>query len=346
MPITLGTDCSGIGGAEAALRKLGVQYNYLFASESSPPCRRLLEASANPPRIIYPDVTQRVKAPAVDLYVAGFCCQPYSSLGKGRGFEDERDTFVAVVTYLEVSQPTTFLLENVKGVLSRAGVWEAMRRRLTSIKDARTGEQVYNIDWKVVSPHHLGYPQSRQRLFIVGRNRAKLGLDKATTPFAWPDARPASTQGDLDKVLLSDEEALDAEPACARPLTPLAAGKLATIRAGLEARGDEWGHSRPVIVDPHVSSSARIRLGTIGTSRCITHNAYGFYILGRGRYLTSIEALRLQGFDRRDFDVKVLMEGTSRRERYGMAGNAIHVDTVADVLEPLVAALTGARDSL
>ena len=331
--ITLGTDCSGIGAPEIAISRLGQQFRYVFASESDPCCRRILEASQTPPEIISDDATKRSAAPPVDLYISGFCCQPYSGIGLRQCFEDERDTFFSILKYLRESQPKTFLLENVKAIMSYPNVWSTVVGSLQSIWDTEGDQAAYQLVWKVISPHQLGFPQSRQRVYIVGRHRRKLG--GASVPFQWPAPTAPPTQSDLHASLLPDDQVRQLEPECFRELTACVAAKLTTLKARLHAAGATWSADQPVIVDPN-TSAARLRLGTVGTSLCVTTRAYGFYILGKDRYLSSIEALRLQGFEHGDIEQRVLNEETPRRQRYKMAGNTMHIGTVQRVLGPLV----------
>ena len=71
-----------------------------------------------------------------------------------------------------------------------------MRRSLEDLQ--------YDVDCRVLSPHHFGIPQIRERLFIVGSRR---GLGH----FAWPDQKDAE---------LSIESVLDKSPLDARPIPP------------------------------------------------------------------------------------------------------------------------------
>ena len=41
--ITIGSDCSGVGTDAIALSRLGVRFENLFASDSDPHCRAVLE---------------------------------------------------------------------------------------------------------------------------------------------------------------------------------------------------------------------------------------------------------------------------------------------------------------
>lgn len=72
--------------------------------------------------IHYPDLTRRDcdVAPKSDLYVAGFPCQSFSTMGSQKGMtEDRGKIFNFVADYIRVAQPSLFLLENV-AFLSRA----------------------------------------------------------------------------------------------------------------------------------------------------------------------------------------------------------------------------------
>jgi len=51
----------------------------------------------------------------VDIYTAGFPCQPYSMAGKRKGKEDNRDLSATVQGYILEQQPRIFVLENVLG---------------------------------------------------------------------------------------------------------------------------------------------------------------------------------------------------------------------------------------
>ena len=57
--ITLATDCSGIGAPEVALKRLGVPYRYVFASEIDSHAKSILKVSHNPPKIMYGDLIKR-----------------------------------------------------------------------------------------------------------------------------------------------------------------------------------------------------------------------------------------------------------------------------------------------
>lgn len=101
--------------------------------------------------------------PAHDLLTAGFPCQPFSNAGKKRGVRDPRGTlFKEIVEVLAAKQPTYFVLENVKRLLSM----EKGRHFATILSSL--AELNYHIEWRLLNAMDFGLPQNRQRVFILG----------------------------------------------------------------------------------------------------------------------------------------------------------------------------------
>ena len=111
-------------------------------------------------------------APLVDLFFGGFPCQPFSSAGLKGGFADTSGRGIIVfflIQYIERKKPATFILENVKGLVTVfKHEFAEILDMLQNIKDSR-GNTVYAIDWKVLNAReHGGAPHNRERVFIVG----------------------------------------------------------------------------------------------------------------------------------------------------------------------------------
>lgn len=80
------------------------------------------------------------------------------------GFTDETKgtLFFQITRILEASKPKFIILENVKNLLSRDH-----GNTICVISGALT-ELGYNIKIIVMSPHQLGIPQLRERVYILG----------------------------------------------------------------------------------------------------------------------------------------------------------------------------------
>lgn len=108
--------------------------------------------------------TKASDIPDHDLLVAGYPCQAFSVAGRRLGFEDTRGTlFFDVARILKEKKPSTFLLENVKGLVNhdKGNTFKVMTDVLEDLG--------YHIHHTVLSPHtHANVPQNRERVFIVG----------------------------------------------------------------------------------------------------------------------------------------------------------------------------------
>ena len=123
--IKVGTDCSGFEIPIIALEKSGVSYDHVFSSDMDPHVVKMIEANHSP-RILYGDIRNRdvMQVPYVDLYVAGFPCQPFSVAGKKQGFWDEQGRgtlFFDIINYINEKRPKVFILENVRGLATING---------------------------------------------------------------------------------------------------------------------------------------------------------------------------------------------------------------------------------
>ena len=167
--IKVGSDCSGVDSVLTAFDQLGMDQRVQaeFVCEKDPVCRKVL-LSVHQPRVVYDDVTKRdVKnMPKVDLYTAGFPCQPWSSEGKGEGRRDKQGRgliFDHILKYINEKLPKCSLLENVVS-LSQGKHKKACEKMLASLRQS----EEYFVTWRVLNAANYGIPQNRPRVFIVG----------------------------------------------------------------------------------------------------------------------------------------------------------------------------------
>ncbi len=108
--------------------------------------------------------------PKHDVLLAGFPCQAFSVAGERKGFEDTRGTlFFDVARILESKNPSSFLLENVKGLLNHDG-GQTFRVIIETLEQLN-----YEVHYKVLNTMDYGNtPQTRERLYIVGFHKSKV----------------------------------------------------------------------------------------------------------------------------------------------------------------------------
>jgi len=188
---------AGLGGFHLALRGLG--HECVFACEADPDLAALYERNFR----LRPHGDIRTldisSLPAHDILCAGFPCQPFSKAGEQRGLECPQwgDLIDYVIRILRIHRPRYFIIENVPNLVRhREGrTWRMIEHRLRLVG--------YSVRDKILSPHHFGVPQIRERAFIIGHRGP---LDD----FRWPAQRKRKET--------SVASVLDRNPRGAKPL--------------------------------------------------------------------------------------------------------------------------------
>lgn len=167
----------GIGGFRVAAQIVGAERgftpNCVFSSDIDVAAQKAYEANFGEKPA--GDITQINAAdiPDHDILFAGFPCQPFSICGDMNGFEDTRGTlFFDIARILEVKQPQSFILENVKQ-LKGHNQGKTLQRIMEALKNLG-----YYADYHILNALDFGLPQKRERIFIVGF--------REPCQFSWP----------------------------------------------------------------------------------------------------------------------------------------------------------------
>jgi len=117
--------------------------------------------------------------PRFDVLLAGFPCQPFSTIGQRAGFKHETQgtLFYDVLRIISAKRPAAFLLENVKGLVShdKGNTFETIKKSLT--------KEGYELHFQILDSSDYGVPQVRKRIYIVGFDKSKF---KGEIDFSWP----------------------------------------------------------------------------------------------------------------------------------------------------------------
>lgn len=160
---------AGIGGFRMAFQELGGKC--VFSSEYNYFAQKTYEANFG--EVPFGDITKinEKEIPDHDILIAGFPCQPFSiagvskknALGRNHGFKDETQgtLFFDIARIIEEKKPKTFLLENVKNLVSHDS------GRTFQVISNTLNELNYNIYYKVLDGKYF-VPQHRERIVIIG----------------------------------------------------------------------------------------------------------------------------------------------------------------------------------
>lgn len=297
---------AGIGGIRKGFEDENVEC--VFSSEWDKYAQKTYEANYG--EIPRGDITQidEKDIPDFDVLLAGFPCQPFSKIGKREGFlnETQGTLFFDVLRILTYHRPSSFLLENVTGLLTIDGgkTIETIYKALTNLG--------YTIKMEVLNAAEFGLPQNRRRVYIVGF------LEELEIDFEFPKGDPYHKVG-VNTILEDNPEGY-------------------TISKHLQKsylyKKDD---GKPQVIDKDSDIQVNTLVATYHKIQRIT----GTFVRGGDtglRLLSELECKRLQGFPD-DFIIPV-----SRTQMYRQFGNSVSIPVIKEIADSMKKELRGVEN--
>ena len=177
--LKVGSDFSGVGAFDQALKRMGVNYKTVFACDMDKYARETFIHNYGEPEYYPTNVYDReIPSESLDVYMTSPPCQAFSLAGKRLGKEDKRGIlFFNSHEFIQVNKPRFFIFENVRGLLSDDGgktfqEWVNMLggKSVNGVPVLfRYDEAVpYHLYWQVLNAKNHGVPQNRERVFLIG----------------------------------------------------------------------------------------------------------------------------------------------------------------------------------
>jgi len=289
---------AGIGGTRLAFESANGEC--VFSSEWDKYCQKTYQANFG--EIPHGDIT-KIKAdeiPDFDILVAGFPCQPFSSIGKRQGFmhETQGTLFYDLLRIIKNKNPQAFLLENVPGLTTHDGgkTFDIILKSLDEIG--------YKVFHQILDAADFGVPQQRKRIYIVGF-RKEIGKN-----FNFKFPKPLGKKAYINNFLEKDVKGYSISK---------------HLQETYLFKKDD---GRPVLID----QSSKIQVKTlVSTYHKIQRLTSTFVKDGETgvRLLTVNECKAIMGFPK-DFSIPV-----SRTQMYRQMGNSVAVPAVSAVAKQI-----------
>ena len=170
--------CSGIGGFRVALERFqekqnNIKFQCVLSADIKDDAIRTynLNFNENNKKHDIFDITEIDSN--FDLLCAGFPCQPFSSAGHKKGFDDDRGCIIfKIIDICKKYKPKFVILENVSNLIILEN-GNPLRRICEEFQ--KIG---YFVSYKKLNAIDFGVPQHRERVFIVCSLDKQIDLDK------------------------------------------------------------------------------------------------------------------------------------------------------------------------
>ena len=298
---------AGVGGMRLGFESVGGKC--VFSSEWDTSAQKTYEANFG--EIPDGDITkiETKDIPDLDFLLAGFPCQPFSSIGKREGFKHatQGTLFYDVLRIIEEKRPKAFLLENVQGLINhdKGNTFKIIQGSLKSLD--------YEIFHKVLDASDYGVPQFRKRIYIIGFDKK---LFKSDPEFFLPV--PAKKKVGIGKFVEQGIEGFSVSK-------HLQKSYLYKIDDG-----------RPQIIDPTSDFPVKTLVASYHKIQRLTGTFVADGETGI-RLLTHNECKAIMGFPK-SFKIPV-----SRTQMYRQMGNSVAVPVIKALATEMVATLLSAK---
>ena len=294
---------AGIGGTRLAFEAVGGEC--VFSSEWDKDAQKTY--AANFKEAPHGDIT-KIKAtdiPDFDVLLAGFPCQPFSSIGQRQGFKHKTQgtLFYDVLRILEEKRPAAFLLENVVGLVNHD------RGNTFAVIIQSLNELGYSVHHQILDAADYGVPQHRKRIYIVGYDKSRL---KRGIAHSWPKKSRKNTF---------------IGPFVEKGITDRSISK--HLQEGYLSKLDD---GRPELIDRR----SKIKVKTLVASYHKIQRLTGTFVKDGPtgmRLLTDNECKAIMGFP------KTFIIPVSRTQMYRQLGNSVAVPVVTAIAKEILTAL-------
>lgn len=297
---------SGIGGIDLGFKQAG--FDIVWANEIDKFACKTYRQNFGDTTLVEADIKSinPKDIPPFDVLVAGFPCQPFSIVGKQRGFSDDRgQLFFEIERIVKYCKPQAILLENVANLIEHDKGKSFEQVYLSLAKEG------YVVRYDTLDPmESVNIPQHRNRVFLV----AFLDIDKANK-FVYP-SKTKLTSSLNNYLCLSDKKEDSYYYTEKHPLyssmIKLVKDKYAIYKItdyGINAKG----HT--------ICPTLTANMGTFPDRVPIIKDDFGI------RKLTEYECLKLQGYPN-DFKFPSNM---AKKHCYKQVGNSVCVPIIKEL---------------
>lgn len=294
---------AGIGGICLGFKQAG--FDIVWANEIDKAACKTYRENFGDSYLVEADIKEiDVKTiPDFDVLTAGFPCQPFSIVGKQKGFNDDRGTlFYEIKRIIKAKHPKVVFLENVANLIEhdRGKSFEKVFLALA--------EEGYIVRYTTLNPKlHANIPQQRNRVFLVAFLDQSQSID-----FQFPEE--IQLVRSIFDLINSTEKHDDIY--YYKPTHYLYNEMVEKVkRKSYIYKIDDYG-VRPYAYK--IAPTLTANMGTFPDRVPIIRDDYGI------RKLTPYECLQLQGFT----DKYKFPNGTTLNQAYKQIGNSVCVPII------------------